>query len=249
MPTPSITVTRFRQERQPAETPDARTVVHIVTPDDAIRFSLRRAVMRAGLGAEVHTDLQEYRHRNGAPHVGCLLIDAAVFGLVSLIKDIHYPIIVTASSSEIMIAVSAMKAGALDVLEKPPCEQRLLRSVAEAIEIDRRRHLEAANLSLVRARFATLTPREREVMALVTSGKLNKLIAADLGLSEITIKAHRGAVMRKMAARSLAELVRMADALFCGSGTQIDPLRTGNLPKARISAGEDRHNGCSLVPG
>lgn len=111
------------------------------------------------------------------------------------------------------MSVRAMKAGAVDFLAKPFRDQDLLDAVVAAIDWDRRRRAADCGVEIIRDRFVTLSPRERQVMMLVTAGKMNKQVAGDLGLSEITVKIHRGAAMRKMGARTLADLVRMADAL------------------------------------
>src|SRR5262249_17414297 len=150
----------------------------------------------------------------------CLVIDAqppVIRGLepqaILLPLAIQCPIIVTACQADVAMVVQAMKGGAIDFVEKPLREPDILAAVAAALEVDRAQRLIVSRRAELRARFATLTRREREVMSLVTIGKLNKQIGGDLGLSEITVKAHRGSVMRKMSAGSLAELVRMADAL------------------------------------
>jgi FixJ family two-component response regulator len=124
-----------------------------------------------------------------------------------------YPIVVTAARADVAMAVKAMKSGAVDFVEKPLREQEIVTAVLGAIERDRQQRVVAARHAEWRTRFATLSPRERQVMKLVTAGKLNKQVGGELGLSEITVKAHRGAAMRKMKARSLADLVRMADAI------------------------------------
>ena len=113
----------------------------------------------------------------------------------------------------ISMSVQAIKAGAIDFLTKPLHEQKLLDAIQMGIEHDRARRAGEKDVAQLQQRFATLTPREQEVMLLVTTGKMNKQVAGDLDISEITVKAHRGSVMRKMGARSLADLVRMADAL------------------------------------
>jgi len=126
---------------------------------------------------------------------------------------IHLPVILITGHGDIPMSVRAMKAGAVDFLPKPFRDQDLLDSVAAAIERDRKRRARDVDANDLRERFQTLSPRERQVMMLVTVGKMNKQVAGDLGLSEITVKIHRAAAMRKMGARTLAALVLMADAL------------------------------------
>jgi FixJ family two-component response regulator len=116
------------------------------------------------------------------------------------------------------MTVRAMKAGAVDFLPKPFRDQDMLDAVSAAIDRDRRRRTEEDDTAEIMARFATLSPREQQVMMLVTAGKLNKQVAGDLGISEVTVKIHRGAAMRKMGARTLADFVRMADALKPAAG-------------------------------
>jgi FixJ family two-component response regulator len=126
---------------------------------------------------------------------------------------IQLPVILVTGHGDIQMSVRAMKAGAVDFLPKPFRDQELLDAVMAAIERDRRRRLADGGVGIIRDRFLTLSPREQQVMMLVTAGKMNKQVAGELGLSEITVKIHRGAAMRKMGARTLADLVRMADAM------------------------------------
>jgi FixJ family two-component response regulator len=130
---------------------------------------------------------------------------------------IRSPIIMITGFGDVPMSVQAMKAGAVDFLAKPFRDQDLLDAVALAIGRDRARREEEARRAALRARYETLTPRERQVMALVTAGRMNKQVAGDLSLSEVTVKIHRGAAMRKMEARTLPDLVRMAEALGIGS--------------------------------
>jgi FixJ family two-component response regulator len=127
--------------------------------------------------------------------------------------NIHIPIIFVTGHGDIPMTVRAMKAGAVDFLSKPFRDQDMLDAVASAIERDRKRRAEAKLRADLQAHFETLTPREREVLPLVASGLMNKQIAAEIGLAQITVKIHRGHIMRKMGARSLADLVRMAETL------------------------------------
>jgi FixJ family two-component response regulator len=127
--------------------------------------------------------------------------------------NIHIPIIFMTGHGDIPMTVRAMKAGAVDFLTKPFRDQDMLDAVAAAIERDRERRKGEKVLSEVRSRFASLTSREQEVLALVASGLMNKQIAAEIGLAEITVKIHRGSIMKKMSAKSLADLVRMAELL------------------------------------
>jgi FixJ family two-component response regulator len=152
--------------------------------------------------------------------MGCLVLDVRLPGISGLdfqsqLADlgIHLPVILVTGHGDIQMSVRAMKAGAVDFLPKPFRDQDLLDAVTAAIERDRRRRAAGAGADLIHARFLTLSPREQQVMMLVTGGKMNKQVAGELGISEITVKIHRGAAMRKMGARTLADLVRMADAL------------------------------------
>src|SRR4029079_13666469 len=150
----------------------------------------------------------------------CLVLDVRLPGLSGLDiqselakNQAHLPIIFMTGPGDIPMSVKAMKAGAVDFLAKPFRDQDMLDAVVAAIGRDRRRREHEREVSALKGRFESLSPREREIMELVTAGLMNKQIAAELGLSEITVKIHRGNVMRKMGAKSLADLVRMAEML------------------------------------
>ena len=176
-----------------------------------------------GLRVEVFGSAHEFLQRTLPDVASCLILDIRLPRLSGLDfqvdladADIHIPIIFMTGHGDIPMTVRAMKAGAVDFLTKPFRDQDMLDAVTTAIERDRNSRDEARMLSGLHARFATLTPREREVIALVTAGLMNKQIAAEIGIAEITVKIHRGHIMRKMAAKSLPDLVRMAQLLGIG---------------------------------
>ena len=195
-------------------------IVYVVDDDASVREALRNLFRSVGLRVEVFGSGSEFLQSRLADVTGCLILDIRLPRLsgldfqVELAKaGIHIPIIFMTGHGDIPMTVRAMKAGAVDFLTKPFRDQDMLDAVTAAIERDRNRRNEASILSDLRAHFATLTPREREIMALVTAGLMNKQIGAKIGLAEITVKIHRGHIMRKMAAKSLADLVKMAQTL------------------------------------
>ena len=199
---------------------EAGGLVFIVDDDASMRESLKNLIRSVGLRVEPFTSAQEFLRRERPDVPGCLVLDVRLQGLSGLDlqkrmadSDIEMPIIFISGHGDIPMTVQAMKAGAVEFLTKPFRDQDLLDAIQHALERDRAAREQREEIQKLRRRFESLTQREREVMGLVVTGLLNKQIAAELGTSETTIKIHRHQVMEKMAANSLAELVRMSDRL------------------------------------
>lgn len=195
-------------------------IVCIVDDDQAVREALGSLFRSVGLTVATFGSTADFLVRDNADAPGCLVLDVRLPGVSGLDfqaqlsgMDNRLPIVFMTGHGDIPMSVRAMKAGALDFLSKPFRDQDMLDAVSAAIERDAASRRDADALSTVRTAYASLTPREREVMRHVTAGLMNKQVGALLGLSEITVKIHRGNVMRKMGVRSLADLVRQAEAL------------------------------------
>jgi len=196
------------------------SVVFIVDDDDALRAAVGRLVRSIGLNVVLLASAREFLAQKLPDAPCCLVLDVRLPGLggldfqAELAKvNIRTPIVFLTAYGDIPMTVKAMKAGAIEFLTKPFRDQDLIDAIQLALERDRKRREEESVVSLLRSKFETLSPREQEVMAYVTSGLLNKQIATEIGIAENTVKLHRGHVVEKMGAKSLAELVRMADIL------------------------------------
>ena len=202
------------------ERSEAPAVVFVVDDDASLRDALKSLFKSVGLRAELFSSASEFLQSKHPDIASCLVLDVRLPGLSGLDfqaelarANIRVPIVFITGHGDIPMTVRAMKAGAVEFLTKPFRDQDLLDAVRVGLERDRARRENEGTTSKLRAQFESLTPREQEVIAFVTAGLMNKQIAAEIGVSEVTVKVHRGNVMRKMGARSLADLVRMADIL------------------------------------
>lgn len=197
-----------------------RAIVHVVDDDESMRGALEGLFESVGLDTQGYAAAREFLSIELADRPGCIVIDIRLPDMNGLdfqaqLTDIgvRLPVVMMTGYGDIPMSVRAMKRGAVDFLSKPFHDQDMLDAVMAAIQRDRQRRTAEDDISRVQQRFAMLSPRELQVMQLVTAGKMNKQVAGDLGISEITVKIHRGAAMRKMGARTLADLVRMAEML------------------------------------
>jgi FixJ family two-component response regulator len=195
-------------------------IVHIIDDDESMRVSIDGLLRSMGLQTRAYVSVNGFLSAPRPDVAGCLVLDVRLPGTSGLDFQaqlgglgIHLPVILMTGHADVPMSVRGMKAGAIDFLIKPFRDQDMLDAVTTAIERDEARRTIAARDTYLRQRFATLSGREQQVMGLVTAGKMNKQVAGDLGLSEITVKIHRAAAMRKMGARTLSDLVRMAEAL------------------------------------
>lgn len=194
--------------------------VFVIDDDESVRVALTNLFRSMNLVATTFASALEFLRATLPDLPSCLVLDIRLPGVSGLeFQDelakagIHIPIVFMTGHGDVPMSVKAMKAGAVDFLTKPFRDQDMLDAVTRALERDRKRREDEKTIANLRTLFETLTRREREVMGLVTSGLMNKQIAGKLNVSDITVKIHRGHVMRKMGARSLADLVRMAEAL------------------------------------
>jgi FixJ family two-component response regulator len=202
----------------------AEQVVYVVDDDPSMREAIKTLIETVGLSCRTFGSGHEFLESPLADAPRCLVLDVRLPGLGGLNlqreladRGIQIPIIFVTAHGDIPMSVQAMKAGAVEFLTKPFRDQDLLDAIEQATDRDRAARSQRAELAELRERYDTLTPREREVMAAVVAGLLNKQIAAELSISEKTVNVHRGQVMQKMRAESLAELVRFAEKLHISS--------------------------------
>ncbi len=208
---------RPKSSREPKE---PMPIVFVIDDDASMRRALTNLFQSVGLAVEVFGSASEMLQSKLPDVASCLVLDIRLPGLSGLDfqaelakANIHIPIIFMSGHGDIPMTVRAMKGGAVDFLTKPFRDQDMLDAVMVAIERDCKRREADKIVANLQTHFETLTPREREILALVSSGLMNKQIAAELGVAEITVKIHRGHVMKKMGARSLADLLRSAETL------------------------------------
>ena len=208
------------QEAELNETLEAQRVVYVIDDELSMREGLVSLFRSIGLHVEAFGSASEFFEKKLPDAAVCLVVDVRLPGLSGLDfqaeltkASIDLPIIFITGHGDIAMTVKAMKAGAVEFLTKPFREQDLLDAVKFGLEKDEAKRKSHKTIAVIRSQFESLTPREQDVIRLVTSGLLNKQVAAEMGVSEVTVKVHRGNAMRKMKANSLADLVRMADML------------------------------------
>lgn len=195
-------------------------IVVVIDDDDSVREALRGLFQSVGLMTEIYRSVQDFLDAGSIARAGCIVLDIRLPGRSGLEfqealarSGVSHSVVLISGHVDVQMAVRAMKAGAIDVLTKPVREQDLLEAVNRALASDRERREQAGRIQGLKARYATLSERERQVFALVAAGLLNKQITERISIAEATVKLHRGQVMKKMEAHSLAELVRMSDSL------------------------------------
>lgn len=199
---------------------EEQPIVYVIDDDQAVRDAVRSLIRSVGLRVELFRSPLEFLQHERPDVPSCLVLDVRFPGRSGLDfqrelaeAKIHIPIIFVTGHGDIAMSVRAMKAGAVEFLTKPFRDQDLLDSIQVALERNRARLEQETEIASLRSRFESLTPREREVLSLVVSGKLNKQIAAEIGTSEAAVKVHRSQLMRKLGADSLPELVRIAERI------------------------------------
>jgi RNA polymerase sigma factor (sigma-70 family) len=209
---------------------EQHSVVYVIDDDEAVRDSLADLLNSVGHKVETFGSAHEFLAARRPDAPGCIVLDVRLPGPSGIEfqrrltkSDIDLPIIFISGHADVPTSVQALKSGAIEFLTKPLNDQQLLDAVQTGIARDRRQREEATIVAALRERFDLLTPREREVLALVVAGRANKQIAAEIGLSEMTVKVHRSHVMQKMRAGSIVELVRIADRLGIGDTPALRP--------------------------